>query len=559
MLLNGNLTLVGLIEGLALEGFASNPATEGLKPNSVWVDTATGAVKWFDGTAIKSIVNGEDIEDFLDKTGDTMTGPLVLSGPATEDLHPATFLQVTEGLSTKQATVTGAASTILDSDLATDRAMVTDVNGKVGASAVTATELGYLQGVSSSVQTQLNNKQADLGYTPVNTAGDTMSGDLSFDGTAKVTNLGAPVNPTDAIRLIDIDNLKADLDFQEDVLAIQEDDTLDPTATPTEGDRYIITDITTMHVNFGTITGVADNDIVEYDGTEFVVVYDVSDAGPGVLAWDRAGSHFVKFNGTIWTEHGGLSGVTASAGLQKEGNTISVKFGSGVKVGSSGGVSLDLAVSRGLDLLDPTTFLPSTAADAKLSVVATGALELSESGLRVKAAGIDETMLATSALGNGLEGGAGNAITLTLADTSLVVDGSGVKVGDLSAAYVSRTGDSSINGQVSVPAPTAETSIANRLYVDDAIGSTGEDLVALKARFEGSQVVVDGTVGSAQTVYSVNHAMGNRFVSVKVYSETYEELIPNSVVMTDADNVTVTLTEAQKVYVVVQGLKAEAA
>jgi hypothetical protein len=44
----------------------------------------------------------------------------------------------------------------------------------------TATEVNTLVGVTSSVQTQLNNKQADLGYVPVNVAGDTMLGNLTL-------------------------------------------------------------------------------------------------------------------------------------------------------------------------------------------------------------------------------------------------------------------------------------------------------------------------------------------------------------------------------------------
>lgn len=44
------------------------------------------------------------------------------------------------------------------------RAVVTDANGAIDVSSVTATELGYVSGVTSSIQTQLNAKQdsADL-------------------------------------------------------------------------------------------------------------------------------------------------------------------------------------------------------------------------------------------------------------------------------------------------------------------------------------------------------------------------------------------------------------
>lgn len=59
----------------------------------------------------------------------------------------------------KQATVTGAATTITGSNLTASRALVSNSSGKVAVSDTTATELSYLHGVTSAVQTQLNNKQ----------------------------------------------------------------------------------------------------------------------------------------------------------------------------------------------------------------------------------------------------------------------------------------------------------------------------------------------------------------------------------------------------------------
>lgn len=70
-------------------------------------------------------------------------------------------------LSGKQATITGAASTITTSNLTVSRALQSDGNGKVEVSSVTATELGYLSGVTSALQTQLNGKE------PTITAGTT--------------------------------------------------------------------------------------------------------------------------------------------------------------------------------------------------------------------------------------------------------------------------------------------------------------------------------------------------------------------------------------------------
>ena len=61
-------------------------------------------------------------------------------------------------LNGKQATITGGASSIVTSNLAESRALISDASGKVAVSPVTSTELGYLDGVTSNIQTQLNNK-----------------------------------------------------------------------------------------------------------------------------------------------------------------------------------------------------------------------------------------------------------------------------------------------------------------------------------------------------------------------------------------------------------------
>ncbi len=133
----------------------------------------------------------------------------------------------------------------------------------------------------------------------------------------------------------EIDNAIAGLDFQKDVLNKQVDATLDPGGSPTVGDRYILTNVSNLNVNFGTITGVSNNDIVEYTGSVFEVVYDVSVAGEGALTWNMDANYYERWNGVVWSEFGGLSGVTAGAGLTKTGNTLDVGAGDGVTVNAN--------------------------------------------------------------------------------------------------------------------------------------------------------------------------------------------------------------------------------
>lgn len=65
----------------------------------------------------------------------------------------------------KQSTITGGASTITSSNLTSNMALISNGSGKVAAhSSVSSTELGYLDGATSNIQTQINNKVTTSDY-----------------------------------------------------------------------------------------------------------------------------------------------------------------------------------------------------------------------------------------------------------------------------------------------------------------------------------------------------------------------------------------------------------
>lgn len=79
-------------------------------------------------------------------------------------------------------TFNGAVSTIKDSNLTASRALISNSSGKVAVSDVTSTELSYLDGVTSNVQTQLNGK------LPTGNVSGTANKVPKFTGTNKIGN-----------------------------------------------------------------------------------------------------------------------------------------------------------------------------------------------------------------------------------------------------------------------------------------------------------------------------------------------------------------------------------
>lgn len=97
---------------------------------------------------------------------------------------------VQTALASKQDTVVGGASTITEDNLTASRALVSNSSGKVAVSDVTSTELGYLDGVTSNVQTQLNRKLETVHDNDILWGGKNLSGEVSPTDAAMVSVIG---------------------------------------------------------------------------------------------------------------------------------------------------------------------------------------------------------------------------------------------------------------------------------------------------------------------------------------------------------------------------------
>ena len=119
----------------------------------------------------------------------------------TSDANKPISTATQTALDGKQATITGAATTITTNDLTSNRAVISNNNGKVAVSSVTSTELGYVSGVTSNIQSQIDTLKSRGRFlslwncttglaqtTPATLPYDYKTGDYFIVGTVGTTN-----------------------------------------------------------------------------------------------------------------------------------------------------------------------------------------------------------------------------------------------------------------------------------------------------------------------------------------------------------------------------------
>ena len=186
------------IGGAATYSLDISSKNDGLRvPNGTTVQRPTGAAgliryntttsklelydSSFKNIASESYVSSEvttAINNLIDSSPGTLDTLNELAAALNDD--PNFHTTITGLINAKQDTITGAATTITGSDLTASRAVISNASGKVAVSAVTDTELGYLDGVTSAIQTQIDGKQDTLtAGTGIDITSDTISADLS--------------------------------------------------------------------------------------------------------------------------------------------------------------------------------------------------------------------------------------------------------------------------------------------------------------------------------------------------------------------------------------------
>ena len=401
----GNLDLMlgAQIKNFRPEVLAADPVVGDLvaaQEARMWYNSTEKKYKFFDGTAIKELGEGGgggDLSGLIKADGSVaMEADLELSGPdqsASADNAAVSKKHVETVVATKQDKISG---------LTENAVVIAGADSELQSSSVTAAELGYLSGATSNLQQQITtvSNKANANELALegklDAANGKLTGDLDADGNT-VANLATPVNPNDAARKIDIENAIAGIDWLRDSDGIQTDGTLDPVLE--NGKQYIILDADTINPNFGSITGLADNMIVRYDGTEFKIVFNPADSeAGGAVTWVKDIKEYRRFDGTIWTTFGGASDFNPGSGLEKEGNVVNVKVGAGVQI-TGNAVTAKLDANGGLEDNAGSTRVKLDGATLSRSV----------DGLAIADGGVGYEQIAAAALGTGLKQDSGTS------------------------------------------------------------------------------------------------------------------------------------------------------
>jgi hypothetical protein len=140
----------------------------------VYLGFVTTASNGSAGRMYVRVQNGYEMQELHNVSAQTPANNDILKYNTTTSLW-----ETSNALSTKQDTITGAASTVTSSNLTPSRVVVSNGGGKLDVAVTTTTEIGYVNGVTSNIQTQLDAKLTTSAFIQNNVLAQALAGAAS--------------------------------------------------------------------------------------------------------------------------------------------------------------------------------------------------------------------------------------------------------------------------------------------------------------------------------------------------------------------------------------------
>ena len=580
----GNLDLnLNSIKNVKLDIVSSDPTSP--EAGQIWFNSSENVYKFYDGSSIKVFSTAGELQDFINRLSSTNAG----DGASLVGINDS-------GSYFTGTTVEDALQEIGAKDVSQD-SEISNLQSAVGtsgdASSITYTSTNYIANgddlvsaagkLDAQIKTNADNISqnasniTDLQNNKVNKSGDTLTGNLNFQGTATVTGLKTPTDDTDAATKAYVDNKVSGITWKRPVRVLSDSNISDFSAAPieidgitlSEGDRVLVVGQTTASENgVYTVSSVdttnntasltrADDKLESGDAWFIQEGTKYHDTGwtlttDGTITVGTTDLEFVQFTG--------VGEIITGVGLHKEGNELSVLLGAGIVELPTNEVGLDLYAGGGLHLVDPSTGNESTDSASQLAIKLDGTdLELSSNGLKI-----------SDTFKNSVNDSISNVQSeLDTVENSVGLNADGTFKSFTTTNYLDSA--TSITNALETLDTQIKTNADNLDTFENDLASTesgkGANLVGVTGTFanasgatsvEGVLEAFDDAITnagkrylysatSAGTSFTITHNLGYQFVNVTVYdSATNEVIVPDSIKATDENTLTVTFTQSVK-------------
>ena len=346
-------------------------------------------------------------------------------------------------------------------------------------------------------------------------SGDAMTGELSL-GDNRITNVGTPVDDTDATNKVYVDSAIAGISWKQPVQAATEANiTLEDLQTIdgvvlAVGDRVLVKDQTNLVENgiYDVVDGGAWTRSADFDDSPDTEVEEGAavfveggttnaDNGFTLLGNDTDGTDGIQVGSDelVFIQFSGAGQVIAGAGLSKTGNELFINMGAGIVELPSDEVGIDVSPTGSLfNTLDGST--SSTDTDAQLAVKLDGAtLTSSANGLKITDSVLSDIEDEIQLVQNELD----------VTQTGAGLDSDGSYTATTSANYVSSAasldaGIQSLDTQVKTNEDAISQEVTDRTNADTALQNE------LDATQTGAGLDGDGSYTAPASATYINSA-----------------------------------------------------